>query len=235
LIHHGRHQEERPPTVFQRQRHLGDRRRLIFLGLTDGTVAAYDDVTFDELWKINVGSGFNALPPTFEVNGKQPVATATGLYTTGKHALDHTPELKDQRNATVLCGFGLCPVILRIAEAQAGQMERDATISAAAATCSAFLTRSMTRAFQAQDQGWVIDHPLAERLCDLFGAGRKKPLGDLNSSTIMKWLARPCRKRLERRDCRAYYYFGSFRGRPPRCADVGSSKRIGGIGERGAF
>ena len=80
---------------------------LIFLGLTDGTVAAYDDVTLAELWKTNVGSGFNAPPMTFEVNGKQYVAIATGLYATGKHALEHTPELKDQRNATVLYVFGL--------------------------------------------------------------------------------------------------------------------------------
>jgi alcohol dehydrogenase (cytochrome c) len=80
---------------------------LIFLGLTDGTVAAYDDVTLAELWKFNVGSGFNAPPMTFEVNGKQYVAIATGLYTTGKHTLDHSPELKDQRNATVLYVFGL--------------------------------------------------------------------------------------------------------------------------------
>ena len=80
---------------------------LIFLGLTDGTVAAYDDVTLAELWKTNVGSGFNAPPMTFEVNGKQYVAIATGLYATGKRALEHTPELKDQRNATVLYVFGL--------------------------------------------------------------------------------------------------------------------------------
>jgi alcohol dehydrogenase (cytochrome c) len=55
---------------------------LIFLGLTDGTVAAYDDVTLAELWKTNVGSGFNAPPMTFEVNGKQYEAIASGLYTT---------------------------------------------------------------------------------------------------------------------------------------------------------
>jgi alcohol dehydrogenase (cytochrome c) len=44
---------------------------------------------------------------TFEVNGKQYVALATGLYATGKRAVEHTPELKDQRNATVLYVFGL--------------------------------------------------------------------------------------------------------------------------------
>ena len=37
-----------------------------------------DDTTLDELWKINVGSGFSAPPMTFEVNGKQYVAIASG-------------------------------------------------------------------------------------------------------------------------------------------------------------
>ena len=52
---------------------------LVFVGLTDGTVAAYDDTTLEELWKLNVGSGFNAPPMTFEVGGKQYVAIASGL------------------------------------------------------------------------------------------------------------------------------------------------------------
>jgi glucose dehydrogenase len=43
---------------------------LVFLALMDFTVAAYADTTRDELWKINVGSGFSAPPMTFEVNGK---------------------------------------------------------------------------------------------------------------------------------------------------------------------
>src|SRR5882724_3270842 len=33
---------------------------VVFLALLDGTVAAYDDTTLAELWKINVGSGFSA-------------------------------------------------------------------------------------------------------------------------------------------------------------------------------
>ncbi len=46
-------------------------------------------------------------PMTFEVNGKQFVVIATGLYTTGKRTLDHSPELEDRRNATALYVFGL--------------------------------------------------------------------------------------------------------------------------------
>jgi len=80
---------------------------LVFAGFTDGTLAAYDDISLEQMWKINVGTGFNAPPMTFEVNGRQYVAIATGLYTTGRRTLVGTPELKEQRNATVLYVFGL--------------------------------------------------------------------------------------------------------------------------------
>jgi len=80
---------------------------LVFIGLFDGTVAAFDDTTLDELWKINLGSGFAAPPMTFEVNGKQYVAIASGRSPLAKRRLMNTPELKDQRNATVLYVFGL--------------------------------------------------------------------------------------------------------------------------------
>jgi alcohol dehydrogenase (cytochrome c) len=73
----------------------------------DGTVAAYDDSTLDELWRINLGSGFSAPPMTFEFNGKQYVAIASGRSPLAKRRLMNTPELKDQRNATVLYVFGL--------------------------------------------------------------------------------------------------------------------------------
>ena len=43
---------------------------LVFLGPTDGTVAAFDDTTLEQLWKIHVGSGFSAPPMTFEVGGR---------------------------------------------------------------------------------------------------------------------------------------------------------------------
>jgi alcohol dehydrogenase (cytochrome c) len=80
---------------------------LIFLALADGTVAAYDDGTLDELWKINLGSGFSAPPMTFEVNGKQYLAITAGQGAAAKNRLVNTPELKDQRNATVLYVFSL--------------------------------------------------------------------------------------------------------------------------------
>ena len=80
---------------------------LVFVALLDGTVAAYDDTTLNQLWKINVGSGFSAPPMTFEVNGNQYVAIASGPSGGALSKLVLTPELKEQRNATVLYVFGL--------------------------------------------------------------------------------------------------------------------------------
>jgi alcohol dehydrogenase (cytochrome c) len=80
---------------------------LVFVALLDGTVAAFDDTTLEPLWKINVGAGFGAPPMTFEVNGKQYLAIASGASPTSRTKLLATPELKEQSNATVLYVFGL--------------------------------------------------------------------------------------------------------------------------------
>jgi alcohol dehydrogenase (cytochrome c) len=80
---------------------------LVFSGFTDGTLAAFDDTTMEQLWSINVGVGFNAPPMTFEAGGKQYVAILSGLsrVALGRHV--KTPELKEQRNQTMLFVFGL--------------------------------------------------------------------------------------------------------------------------------
>ena len=44
---------------------------------------------------------------TFEVNGKQYVAIVSGPSVAAKSRLVNTPELKEQRNATLLYVFGL--------------------------------------------------------------------------------------------------------------------------------
>jgi alcohol dehydrogenase (cytochrome c) len=80
---------------------------LVFLALLDGTVIAYDDSTIEELWRINVGSGFSAPPMTFEAGGKQYIAIVSGPSQTARRKLVNTPELREQRNATVLYVFGL--------------------------------------------------------------------------------------------------------------------------------
>jgi alcohol dehydrogenase (cytochrome c) len=80
---------------------------LVFLALLDGTVAAFDDTTLDEMWKINVGSGFSAPPMTFETGGKQYIAIVSGPSPSAKSRRVNTPELNEQRNALVLYVFGL--------------------------------------------------------------------------------------------------------------------------------
>ncbi len=80
---------------------------LVFTAFLDGTVAAFDDTTLEQLWKVNVGVGFSAPPMTFEVNGKQYVAITSGPGASAQSRLVNTPELKDQGNATVLYVFAL--------------------------------------------------------------------------------------------------------------------------------
>ena len=80
---------------------------LLFTGLIDGSFAAYDDVTLEQLWEVNVGAGFNAPPMTFEAGSKQYVAILTGLGRVAKSTLVNTPELREMRNQTMLFVFGL--------------------------------------------------------------------------------------------------------------------------------
>ena len=87
--------------------YLLEREQLLFTGYGDGTFVAYDDENLEPLWKINVGSGFNAPPMTFEVGGKQYVAILAGLSQISKGRLTLTPELREMRNQTMLFVFGL--------------------------------------------------------------------------------------------------------------------------------
>jgi alcohol dehydrogenase (cytochrome c) len=89
---------------------------IVVTAMIDGTILAYDDQTLDELWRINVGSGFNAPPMTYAVNGKQYIAIASGLCCAGPGAagprntrgrVARTPELRMQGNATVVWVFAL--------------------------------------------------------------------------------------------------------------------------------
>jgi alcohol dehydrogenase (cytochrome c) len=80
---------------------------IVVTALLDGTIVAYDDKTLDELWKINVGTGFDAPPMTYSVGGKQYIAIASGLGPVGKAKLARSPERKFQGNATMLYVFGL--------------------------------------------------------------------------------------------------------------------------------
>jgi alcohol dehydrogenase (cytochrome c) len=80
---------------------------LVFTGPTDGSVIAYDDTTLEPLWKINVGTGFNAPPMTFETGGKQYVAILSGVSPPTKRFYEFHPDLREMRNQTMLFVFGL--------------------------------------------------------------------------------------------------------------------------------
>jgi len=80
---------------------------LVFTGLGDGSFVAYDDESLEQVWKINVGSGFNAPPMTFEAGGKQYVAILSGLSQISKGRLTLTPELREMRHQTMLFVFAL--------------------------------------------------------------------------------------------------------------------------------
>jgi glucose dehydrogenase len=80
---------------------------LLITGFTDGSVAAYDDTSLEELWRFNVGSGINAPPMTFEVGGRQYLAIQSGLARNGRAINSMTPELRELRNQTMLFVFGL--------------------------------------------------------------------------------------------------------------------------------
>jgi alcohol dehydrogenase (cytochrome c) len=88
---------------------------LVFTGLLDGTIVALDDQTLDEVWRFNVGTGFNAAPMTYAVDGKQYIAAASGVccvrpsgqISNSLSGVKRNPELQNQSNATVLYVFGL--------------------------------------------------------------------------------------------------------------------------------
>jgi alcohol dehydrogenase (cytochrome c) len=80
---------------------------IVVTALLDGTVVALDDQTLEELWRINVGTGFNAPPMTYAVGGKQYIAIASGLFRNAKSKLSRAPEMRNAAQATVIWVFGL--------------------------------------------------------------------------------------------------------------------------------
>ncbi|HLH97785.1 MAG TPA: PQQ-binding-like beta-propeller repeat protein [Xanthobacteraceae bacterium] len=80
---------------------------IVVTALLDGTIVALDDSTLDELWSINVGTGFNAPPMTYAIDGKQYIAIASGLFRNARNRLGRSPELKNLPNATMIFVFGL--------------------------------------------------------------------------------------------------------------------------------
>jgi len=79
---------------------------LVFLGHYDGTFAAYDAKTLNEMWSFNVGSPIQAPPVTYAVNGKQYVAVLVGARM-WPYIIQNAPELKNQMTASMLYVFSL--------------------------------------------------------------------------------------------------------------------------------
>jgi alcohol dehydrogenase (cytochrome c) len=79
---------------------------LVFLGHLDGTFAAYDARTLKELWSFNAGTGINAPPVTFAVNGRQYVAVLVGSRQPN-NVMAVAPELKNTSPASMLYVFAL--------------------------------------------------------------------------------------------------------------------------------
>jgi alcohol dehydrogenase (cytochrome c) len=80
---------------------------VVVTGLLDGTIVALDDETLEELWSVNVGSGFNAPPMTYSVDGKQYIAIASGLFRNARNRLNRLPDLKNMSSASMIFVFGL--------------------------------------------------------------------------------------------------------------------------------
>jgi len=79
---------------------------LVFTGHTDGEFAAYDAKTLKELWSFNAGTGINAPPVSFSINGKQYIAVLVGSKQPNS-TMPNAPELKHTSTASMLYVFGL--------------------------------------------------------------------------------------------------------------------------------
>jgi alcohol dehydrogenase (cytochrome c) len=79
---------------------------VVFTGLLDGTLVALDDQTLEELWRFNVGTGFNAAPMSYAVNGKQYIAVLVGSKQS-RFIFTDAPELKNTSTASMLYVFSL--------------------------------------------------------------------------------------------------------------------------------
>jgi alcohol dehydrogenase (cytochrome c) len=79
---------------------------LVFIGLPDGTFSAHDARTLQELWSFNTGTGINAPPISYSVNGKQYVAVLVGSRQS-VNVIPYSPELKNTSTASMLFVFAL--------------------------------------------------------------------------------------------------------------------------------
>ena len=79
---------------------------LVFIGNVDGTFSAHDAKTLRELWSFNTGTGINAPPISYAVNGKQYIAVLVGSRQS-QNVIPFSPELKNTSTASMLFVFSL--------------------------------------------------------------------------------------------------------------------------------
>ena len=79
---------------------------LVFIGNVDGTFSAHDAKTLQEVWSFNVGTGINAPPISYAVNGKQYIAVLVGSRQS-QNVIPFSPELKNTSTASMLFVFSL--------------------------------------------------------------------------------------------------------------------------------
>jgi hypothetical protein len=79
---------------------------LVFIGEPDGAFTAHDARTLQELWSFNMGTGINAPPVSYSVNGKQYIAVLVGSKQPNA-VMPNAPELKNTSTASMLYVFGL--------------------------------------------------------------------------------------------------------------------------------
>src|SRR5229473_947844 len=79
---------------------------LVFIGNVDGTFSAHDAKTLQEVWSFNTGTGINAPPISYAVNGKQYIAVLVGSRQSA-NVIPFSPELKNTSTASMLFVFSL--------------------------------------------------------------------------------------------------------------------------------
>ncbi|MDA0821739.1 MAG: PQQ-dependent dehydrogenase, methanol/ethanol family [Proteobacteria bacterium] len=81
---------------------------LVFAGLPNGDVVAYDAENLTELWRFPTGSGINAPVMSYAVDGKQFVAIAVGFGgTMPKWWIDAVPGLENTNPSSMIFSFAL--------------------------------------------------------------------------------------------------------------------------------
>jgi alcohol dehydrogenase (cytochrome c) len=78
----------------------------VFIGHPDGTFSAHDAKTLQEVWSFNIGTGINAPPISFAINGKQYIAVLAGSKQS-LNVITFSPELKHSSSASMLFVFSL--------------------------------------------------------------------------------------------------------------------------------